>query len=263
MPTGPINCFGDASPVTRSFKVVEDQAGHLDVPLDAHADRFEERRLVGLRLLTRAEADHGPIAFLVRRDGNRLLGAVAADPEFNRLVARLLRDRLRDLRREHHALAVDREDHVVDLDASRFSGLAGRERRDDRIRVRHHANCADFEPRAVARRQLGEIGANLEALFAAVAQHRDFDIALGPRRHRHLEMLPGADLRSAELGDEVAPHETGLLGRRTGLHGANHRRAVEKREHVGALQQHEREQDHGEHEVHHRSGDQDLEALPL
>ena len=59
--------------------------------------------------------------------------------------------------------------------------------------VRHHANGADFEPRAVAGGQLGEIGANLEALFAAVAQHRDFDIALGPRRHRHLEMLPGAD----------------------------------------------------------------------
>ena len=47
--------------------------------------------------------------------------------------------------------------------------------------------------------QLGQIGAHLETLFAAAAEDGDVDFALGPRRHRHLEVFPRADVGGAEL----------------------------------------------------------------
>ena len=102
-----------------------------------------------------------------------------------------------------------------------------------------------------------------EPLFAAAAHHHQLDVALGPRGHGHVELLPRGHVGAAHADDHVAGLHARPLGRRTRLDGAHHGGPIEEGQHLGALHQHQREQAHGQHEVHRGAGNEDLEALPL
>ena len=117
MPTGPINCFGDASPVKRSFSVLRispdiSMLRWTLMPIASIGVGLNERVASFMYMPTsvRSPSRYGVTEIV-------LIDAVAADGELDRLVTGLLRDRLDGLRAKHHALAVNGENHVARLEA--------------------------------------------------------------------------------------------------------------------------------------------------
>jgi hypothetical protein len=94
-------------------------------------------------------------------------------------------------------------------------------------------------------------------------QQRDGDIAFRTRSDGDEEVIPGVDFVPRHGEDAIAPLDTALLGWRSSHDGADHRRLVLIDRDLRALRQHHRHHDHGQDDVHGRSHDQNLEALPF
>ena len=142
------------------------------------------------------------------------------------------------------------------LNPARSPGFPAMTAYDNRIGVRQDANVPDlvapFSDRAYR-----------ERLRLPVAKHRHSHVALRLGGDGDQQVFPGVDPLAGDRENPVAWTQTHLLGRRSGHDRSNHRRLVAVGEDFGALRQHERRHDHGEHDVHQRSHDQDLEPLPL
>ena len=63
--------------------------------------------------------------------------------------------------------------------------------------------------------------------------------------------------------DSIARLDAALFRRRSGGHHANNRRLVFEGRHIGALVQHDRQEDDGQEQVHRRAHDEHEESLPF
>ena len=98
MPTGPISCFGEVSPVKSPDERPEDQPGVLPVLLDAHLHGFERPRLDLLDLVANLDPDHPERAALDQGHVDFHGTAVAQNVHDGRLVD-VLADLFRQLTR--------------------------------------------------------------------------------------------------------------------------------------------------------------------
>ena len=238
---------------------LKDQSRALNVLLHTELDGLCDGRVQASHLVAGRDTEIPHLAVLARRDSEGERRPVSKYRQADRLI-RTLGDDRPEIAIERDWFSVRSDDDIPRLEAAARAGLVGAHPEETGVHVGQHADVAELE---AALADGGRRRRDPACQGLAVAHEIDRDFALRTRAHPHQEIVPPLHGIAGDRQNSVADADVGSFRRGTRRDDADNRRVTFERGHLAVAIEDDGRQHNGQQQVHHRTHDQHLKALPF